>query len=291
MDINTKDMSRRSVLQWLAAGVAGSALLPKLARASVSGTETDARRRIEHIGLQLYTVRNAMAKDLEGTIAAVAATGITELEFAGYYNKRAGYWRALMKKHGLTSPSTHSGLPATDALWAPQFEMAKAMGHEWVIVPFVGNDMRGADGFKKLADRLNSGAALAKKAGLRFGYHNHDFEFAPLPSGGTGYDYLLANTDASTVDFELDLYWAVKAGQDPLKLFDAHGKRIVCCHVKDAGPAPAREMMSVGAGTIDFKTILAKGRKMGLKHWYIEHDEPKDAMASITASAAAMKKL
>jgi sugar phosphate isomerase/epimerase len=232
-----------------------------------------------------------MGKDLEGTIAAVAAAGITELEFAGYYNKPAEWWRDKMKSLGLTSPSTHIGMPATDDLWAPQFEMAKSMGHQWVIVPSMPGGMRGVDGFKRFADRLNSGGALAKKAGLRIGFHNHNAEFAPLDGGMSGYDILLKNTDASLVDFELDIYWAVKAGQDPLKIISEQGKRIACCHVKDASPAPELAMMDVGAGTIDFKTILAKGRKAGLKHWYIEHDDPKDDVASITASAAALKKL
>lgn len=282
-----KTMTRRSVLQLLAAGVAGSALLPHLGNA-MSGERA---RRINHIGLQLYTVRNAMNKDLEGTIAAIAAAGITELEFAGYYNKPAQWWRDLMKKHDLTSPSTHIGLPKTDADWEPLFETSKAMGHEWVIVPSFGAEYRGEGGYKRLADRLNSSGELAKKHGLKMGYHNHDAEFAPQPGNTNGHEILLANTDPKLVDFELDIYWAVKGGQDPLKIIAAHPKRITSVHVKDAGPAPERAMMDVGAGTIDFKTILAAARKVGLKHWYIEHDMPKDAIASITASAAALKKI
>jgi sugar phosphate isomerase/epimerase len=287
MDSISTTLTRRTALKMMGAGIAGGALLPHLAQAA---SDSDARR-IEHVGLQLYTVRSAMGKDLEGTIAAVAAAGITELEFAGYFNKPAEWWRELMKKHGLTAPSTHIGLPKTDAEWEPQFAMSKAMGHEWVIVPSFGAEFRGEGGYKRLADRLNSSGALAKKAGLRMGYHNHNAEFAVAEGGKTGMDILLENTDPSLVDFELDLYWAVKAGADPMAFIKAHPKRIACCHVKDAGPAPDLAMMDVGAGTIDFKTILAAGRKVGLKHWFIEHDNPKDAIASITASAAALKKL
>ena len=285
----------RDTLRLLAAGVAGSALLPHLASAAAMMPDTDAAvseaRRINHIGLQLYTVRSAMAKDLEGTIAAIAAAGITELEFAGYYNKSAEWWRERMKAHGMTSPSTHIGLPKTDAEWEPQFAMAQAMGHEWVIVPSFGAEFRGEGGYKRLADRLNSSGELARKAGLRMGYHNHDAEFAPQASGPNGFEILLANTDPALVDFELDLYWAVKAGQDPMAIIAAHPKRIVCCHVKDATPAPELAMTEVGAGTINFKQIIAAGRKVGLKHWYIEHDNPKDGLVSIAASAAAMKSL
>ena len=280
-------VSRRTMVQLLMAGVAGGSLLPSLAAARPTG---DARR-IDRIGLQLYTVRSALARDLEGTIAAIALSGVTELEFAGYYNKPAAWWRDLMKSHGMTSPSTHIGLPKTDAEWEPHFAMANAMGHQCVIVPSFGAEFRGEGGYKRLADRLNSSGALAKTTGLRMGYHNHDAEFAPQSSGPNGFEILVANTDPQLVDFELDLYWAVKAGQNPMKIIAAHPGRIAYCHVKDAGPAPEMAMTEVGAGTIDFKSIIKAARKVGLKHWYIEHDAPKDALASVAASAAAMRKL
>jgi sugar phosphate isomerase/epimerase len=196
-----------------------------------------------------------------------------------------------MKQHGLTAPSAHIGLPKTDADWEPLFTMAKSLGHEWVVVPSFGAEYRGEGGYKKLADRLNSSGELAKKFGLKMGYHNHNAEFAPQPGDTNGFEILMANTDAKLVDFELDLYWAVKAGMEPLKIIAAHPKRITLCHVKDATPAPAIAMADVGAGTIDFKTIIAAGRKVGLKHWYIERDDAPDGVASATASAAAMKKL
>ena len=289
MDKNAKVLSRRAALQMMAAGVAGGALLPRLA-AAASSDYSDARR-IERIGLQLYTVRRAMQKDLEGTLAAIAAAGITEIEFAGYYSKPAEWWRAKMKELRMKSPSTHIGMPKTDAEWEPHFAMAKALDHDCVIVPSPSAEFRGDDGYKRLADRLNSSGEMAKKAGLRMGYHNHNAEFNPQATGSNGFEVLMANTDPKLVDFELDIYWAVKAGQDPLAIIAKHPKRIVYCHVKDAGPAPDLAMLEVGAGTIDFKKIIAAGRKVGLKHWYIEHDNPKDDVASITASAAAMKKL
>ncbi len=279
-------LSRRKVLQLLAAGVAGSAILPLLARAESSGFA--ARRRIGRIGLQLYTVRSALAKDLEGTIAAVAAAGITELEFAGYYNKSPVWWRELLKQHGLTAPSTHEALPATDSGWPAILDRANSMGHDIVIVPFVGNSYRGSrDNWLKLSERLDIGALKAKAAGLQFAYHNHDFEFAPV-DGTTGYEILTSQTDKALMKLELDMYWAVKAGHDPLAIMTQHSGRVICCHVKDASAAPERTMLDVGAGTIDFKTLLAKGRTLGLKHWFIEHDQPTNPLASVKASAAAM---
>jgi sugar phosphate isomerase/epimerase len=286
-------LSRRDALRLLAAGVAGGTLLPRLAGAADAGSTppVDRVRRIERIGLQLYTVRRALAKDLEGTLAAIAAAGVRELEFAGYYNKTPAWWRAAMGKHDLTAPATHIGMPRTDAEWAPQFATARAMEHNWVIVPWLAPEMRTtADDWKRTADRLNRGAEMAERAGLNFGYHNHDFEFAPV-DGTTGYEILLSRTDPKLVDFELDIYWAVKAGQDPLAMLTRWPGRYTCCHVKDAGPAPERPMLDVGAGTIDFRAIIEQGRPAGLRHWFIEHDNPSDPIASVRASALAMMNL
>jgi len=279
--------SRRDVLRLLAAGVAGSTLLPHLAQAAAHAE----RPRIERLGLQLYTVRAALAKDIEGTVAAIARAGITELEFFNPFGKDVAWWNALLRKHDLTAPSSHEALPKTDNDWGPIFDRANGMGHRLVIVPYVGDEYRGTRAnWQRLADRLNVGAQKAKAAGLLFGYHNHDFEFAPV-EGTTGYDILTTQTDKELVKLELDLYWTVKAGQDPLAIMKRWPNRIVAVHVKDAGPAPERKMTEVGAGTIDFKTILATGRTQGLRHWFIEHDNPVDPIASITASAAALKKI
>jgi sugar phosphate isomerase/epimerase len=283
--------TRRNVLQLLAAGVAGGTLLPSILSASGSRRllADDTARRINRIGLQLYTVRTALAKDIEGTIAAIAAAGITELEFADYFRKDPAWWSALLKTHGLTAPSAHMALPATDAEWGPMFDTANAMGHKLVIMPFLRPDQRKtSDDWKQVAARLNIAATKAKAAGLEFGYHNHDFEFAPI-DGTTGYEIITSQTDKSLVKLEMDLYWTIKAGQDPLALMGKMPGRVVAVHVKDMGPPPERAWADVGSGSIDFKTILTKARTMGVKYWFIEHDMPKDPLASIKASAAAMK--
>jgi sugar phosphate isomerase/epimerase len=277
---------REALVRLMGAVVAGgtaSSLVPGLLGAATPGPG-----RLERIGLQLYTVRRALATNLEGTIAAVAAAGVRELEFAGYYDKSAAWWRERMGHHGLSAPSTHIGLPATDDAWGPLLDQAAAMGHRWVIVPFVGNEFRGSlASWQRLAGRLNVLGAKARALGMRAGYHNHDFEFAPV-DGTTGFDIIAGETDPSLVDLELDLFWTVKGGHDPLALFAKYPRRITCCHVKDAGPPPQREMRDVGAGTLDFRTILAAGRSAGLQHWFIEHDNPADPIASVRASATAM---
>lgn len=283
----TGALSRREVLRLLAAGVAGSTLLPHIAAA----VPEPAPRRIRNIGLQLYTVRSALGKDLEGTLDAIAKVGITELEFAGTYNKDAAWWAAALKKRGLKAPGTHEGLPATDDGWDPIFQRATQMGHELVIVPSVNTQYRGSRAnVQRLCERLNIAAEKAQSYGLMFGYHNHDQEFAPM-EGTTMWEVLTSQTDASLVKLELDCYWATKAGRKPLELIEQWPGRIVAVHVKDATAGPEYKMTEVGAGTIDYKAILAKGRANGLQWWFIEHDNPTDAVASITASAAAMKKL
>jgi len=288
-DVRPVGWTRRNVLRLLAAGVGGGALLPSLAHAMDMGRPATAR--LDRIGLQLYTVRSALAKDIEGTIAAIAKVGITELEFFNPFGKDGAWWRELLTRHGLTAPAAHEGLPRTDDGWGPVFERAQAIGHKLVIVPSSSMEYRGSRAnWQRLAARLNAAGEKAKAAGLEFGYHNHDYEFAPV-EGTTGYDIITSETDASLVKLELDLYWAVKAGQDPMALMKKWPGRVVAVHVKDAGPAPERVMLDVGKGTIDFKSLIATGRTQGLRHWFIEHDNPADPIASITASAAALKAL
>src|SRR5690606_15105937 len=117
---------------------------------------------------------------------------------------------------------------------------------------------------------------------LRFGFHIHATEFAPLPEGGTGYDILLAETDPALVDMELDLFWAVRGGHDPVDLFQQHPGRFALCHVKDmADMGGASEMVDVGAGEIDFARIFRLAEVAGLQHYFVEHDDPDDALSSV----------
>ena len=289
MSRDPRMLSRRETLRLLSGGIGGSLLLPHLVHGATAPSITGAPR-IERIGVQLYTVRAALAKDVEGTVAAIAKAGITELEFFNMFGKPVAFWTSLMARHGLTAPASHEGLPATDDGWAPIFDRAHGMGHRWVIVPWVGDDYRGSRAaWQRLAARLTTGAERAKAAGLGFGYHNHDFEFTPV-DGTTGFEILTTETDPGLMKLELDLYWAVKAGQDPMAILRRWPGRVISCHVKDAGPAPEREMREVGQGTIDFRSLLSAGKASGLAHWFIEHDNPVDPVASVTASAAAMRR-
>ena len=256
--------------------------------AATSGAAASTRHPV---GLQLYTVREAMRRDLAGTLQAVAAIGYREVEFAGYFDHPAADVRALLDRHGLRAPAAHVPWERTGDDWPAALAEAKAVGHEWVVVPWLPEDARRTlDDWRRTAERLNRAAATARDAGLRLGYHNHDFEFATT-GGQLPYDVLLAETDPALVSFELDLYWIVRAGQDPLAYLSRHANRFRLVHVKDSAGPPDHRMTEVGAGVIDFARILPAAERAGVTHFFVEHDQPADPMASVRASYAALARL
>ena len=242
------------------------------------------------IGIQLYTVRKLMARDFDGTLAALAGIGYREVEFAGYFGHSPAQVRRALRRHGLAAPSTHIALPADDAAWQRTLDDAKTIGHRWVTVAWIDEPMRRTpDDWVRVAERFNALGAKARNAGLRFAYHNHAFEFIRV-GDTTLFDTLLTRTDPALVDLEMDVYWVVKGGADPLAILHEHPGRFPLLHLKDATAAPERLMVDVGAGTIDFPAILAADRDT-LKHAFVEHDEPADALASARASYSYLSKL
>jgi sugar phosphate isomerase/epimerase len=245
--------------------------------------------RIDPIGLQLYTVRQAMEADVDSTLARVAAIGYREVEFAGYFGRTPQQVSDSLRHSGLTAPSAHVPLDATGAGWEGVLEHAHRIGHRYLVVASV-DGLTTIDDYRRIAERFNRAGETASKAGIRFGYHNHDFEFTPV-EGKLPYDVLLESTDSKHVCFEMDLYWIVKGGQDPLKYFARWPGRIELVHVKDAAGPPGRQMMDVGAGTIDWRGIFARGKQAGIKHCFVEHDAARDPFASIAASFAYLEDL
>jgi sugar phosphate isomerase/epimerase len=231
-------------------------------------------RRLKTVGLQLYTVRGELAADFEGTLARVAALGFREVEFAGYHKRAPAEVRAALKRHHLRAPSAHVSTAELRGPFEQSIEAAKLVGHDYLVLGYVpAEERRSLDDYKKLADLLNRAGRLARQAGLRFAYHNHDFEFETL-EGQTPYDLLLALTDAREVELELDLYWISKAGRRPLEYFAKHPGRFPLLHVKDMDATPRRFFAEVGRGVIDFKSIFAQSRKAGVRHYFVENDEP-----------------
>ena len=272
--------TRRTFLATLGVAALGIANRDALA----DGVLLAPKRKLKKVGLQLYTVRDLMKADLPGTLRKVAQIGYKEVEFAGYFGRTPAQIKALLKHNGLTSPSSHIGLDILEKDSVRAFADAKSIGHSWVTVPYIPEERRKTvDDWNKIIDLLNQLGPQAKAAGLRLAYHNHDFEIRPV-NGVRPLDMMLDKTDPSLVDFEMDLYWVVFGGGDPLDFFNRHPHRFAMVHVKDSAGPPDNKMVDVGKGTIDFPKIFAQSDKAGIKHNFVEHDQPADPIATIRNS-------
>jgi sugar phosphate isomerase/epimerase len=302
-------MNRRAFLgtsaaTFLAQGLQVQTLKPGLA--SILTSAVPVEHKIKAVGVQLYTVRDAMKSDFEGSIAKVAQIGYKEVEFAGYFDHSPKDISALLKKNGLTAPSCHVPYDTVEKKWPEQIEASHTIGHKFIVCPWIEPKQRQEpDGYKRAADLFQKAGEASKKAGIQFAYHNHTFEFQPSEAlgGKLPYDILLA-TDPNYVKMELDLCWISVAGKDPIEYFNKYPGRFPLVHVKDMkvlpkgaeGPtaSPDKEMPNmtdVGSGVIDWKHIFSHDQKAGIQHYFVEHDFPVDAFASITKSYAYLSTL
>lgn len=291
-------MNRRTFLGTAAAGGAATLFANKLSWAAPE-------RRIQRIGVQLYTVRDQMKEDFAGTLAKVAQIGYKEVEFAGYFDHSPKEVRALLQKNGLTSPACHIQWDVlTDEKFPAEIESAKIIGQPYIVNPWVPEELRKTqDDWKRIAEKYNHIGEMSKKAGIQFAYHNHWFEFLPL-EGKRPYDTLLASTDPNLVKMEMDLCWITVAGGDPVEYFNRYPGRFPLVHVKDMKKLPKvseaggqdfgdslKDMTAVGSGIIDWRRIFAYSDKAGIKHYIVEHDKPEDPFQSIKESYAYLSKL
>lgn len=248
-------------------------------------------------GLQMYTLRKVTGpKNIAAVIARIAAIGYKELEIFGY-SGRDKFWgmepkafKALLKEHKLAATSAHISfehfLTGKDENELRMIcEAASIAGNKFIVAGWLPEQYRNTkDDYKRIAAKLNKAAAIAGQYNLRMSYHNHDFEFALLDDTTTGYDIILQEADAKLVPLELDIYWAIKAGVDPVKLFEQYPGRFPLWHVKDMD-AVTGSFTEVGAGSIDFKRIFEQAATAGLEHFFIEQDETtKDVFESIKQS-------
>ncbi|WP_081853370.1 sugar phosphate isomerase/epimerase family protein [Erythrobacter longus] len=239
----------------------------------------------EMLGAQLYTVRTLFEADARGTLEALAKIGIKDCETAGLFEHSAADIRAIMDDNGLISRSGHVRLEALrdDAAFGANLDEAATLGQDRLYLGWIPEEERTTDKYRALAELLNRRGAEAKSAGIMIGYHNHEFEF--IEQGDTtGYDILLRQTDPELVTMELDFFWVADAGKDPLEILESAPGRFTSCHIKDRDQAG--EMVSVGDGTIDFKTLLPLAQAAGVERFYIEHDNPEDPLASVGRSYA-----
>lgn len=268
-------MERREFLQTTGAMALASLISP--------ACRTSHAARIEKIGIQLYTVRDQMKADFEGTLARIAQIGYKEVEFAGYFDRAPDDVRAILDRNGLSAPATHIMLMDIEG-WKKSIDTAKAVGHQYIVVPWIMEDKRKTlDDWKKVAAVFNQAAQMTKDAGMQFAYHNHDFEFQKVENQ-IPFDTLLQNTDPKLVQLEIDLYWITKGGQDPLSYFSRWPGRVPMVHVKDSAGAPDHKQTDVGQGSIDWKRIFAKRDQAGIKHFFVEHDQPPQPFEDITVS-------
>lgn len=268
--------TRRSFLSTMGAALVGAAC-------SRTGS-TVPSSRLDRIGVQLYTVRDALARDFDGTLAHIAELGYRELEFAGYHGKSPADVRATITRLGMTAPASHVSLAEFRKDAERAIANATQVGHRYLVVPWLdASERKTLDDYRRLADELNTLGERVRNASMILGYHNHDFELEPI-EGRVPLDVMLERADPSLVVLELDLYWATKAGADPLTYFSRYPGRVHLVHVKDSAGAPDHRMVNVGQGTIDFARLLSRREQAGIRHAFVEHDNPANALETLRVS-------
>lgn len=290
--------TRRSFLQKTSLAAAAAFLSPSLIASALAQSP-----KISKIGIGLFTLREQLTADVKATIEKVAEIGYNQVEtYYGYPGKYEvkGFWgleakdfNSLLKNNNLTSPSGHYNTTeflssGSDKILKTYMEVANRVGQKYFVIPALPTNIRtngSLDDYKRMADRFNTAGELCKNAGLKLAYHNHNFEFKDQGNGVTGYDILLKETDAKLVSFEIDIFWAVNAGLNPVDIFKTNPGRYKMFHVKDMDKQDKTVFTEVGSGRIDFKSIFAESKLAGLDYIFTEQDLiTKDPYQSISES-------
>jgi sugar phosphate isomerase/epimerase len=266
---------RRAFLKNSALALAGTAILPS--------TIQNLAQPVRHLGLQLYSVRDNISKDPVGTLEAIAKMGYREVEGYGYkdgnmFGMPFAEYLKVLRNNGLSMPSSHCNFSLTDYDEGKKslsdrakraIDDAVAMGQKYVIFPWLTEAERKE--VVKIVQLTKAGAEYAQKAGIRFGYHNHDFEYIQRgPDGRLLIEWLLQEIDPKILAMEMDLYWVCYAKYNPLDWFRLYPGRWELCHVKDMAATEKHETIEVGDGTIDFSSIFRQSQLAGLKHYVVE---------------------
>lgn len=231
----------------------------------------------KNIGLQLYSIRDSITKDVPAAVAKVGKMGYKFVEPAGYgdgkfYGMEPAAFKSLCESNGLSIISSHTGQALPDsanyektmAWWDVCIDAHVATGAKFIVQPFMGAEAyRSLDTLKMYCDYFNKVGEKCKAKGIQFGYHNHSGEFSTQLNGQTVYDFMLANTDPSNVIYEMDLYWTVKGGANPVDYFSKYPGRFVLWHIKDEAEIGASGMM-------DFANIWANAAKSGMQYGIVE---------------------
>ena len=255
-------------------------------------------------GIQLYTLRELIVKDPTSVINKVALAGFKEVEMYGlsaekrFFGLSVKDFASLLKQNNLKSPSGHY-MPekflfengSVDEV-KKLCDVGQMMGHQYIVIPWMAEERRKTiDQYKRLAERINKAGEICKTANLQLAYHNHDFEFFNI-KGQKGYDILLKETDANLVKMEMDIYWVISAGYNPVDLFKANPGRFPMLHVKDMDKINKKMNTEIGNGSIDFKKIFKLAKLAGVKHYYVEQENnyKPDIVSSINTSSDYFRK-
>ena len=285
-------MKRNEFLK-LSGGLALAGLTSKSGFASFAGESA----KLKNFGIQLWSVRDDLAKDPKGVLKQLASYGYKQIEsFEGgkgiFWGMSNTEFKAEMDKLGMKIISSHCDINKDFEKKAAD---AAAIGMKYLMCPYKG-PQKELDAFKKFAEEFNQKGEICKKNGIRFAYHNHDYSFANM-NGEMGQDVLMKNTDPGLVDFELDMYWVVAAGQDIETWLKKYPKRFRLCHVKDrkkgAPLTDKDESVVVGTGSINYPKILKAAKKYGMEYYIVEQEkwEGTTPMQAAQADAAYMKTL
>jgi len=281
-------MKRSEFIQRSALAAVGLLALPSIA--------TAANRKV---GVQLYTIRDMIGKDKDtkGVLKQVADLGYKEIETFGYndgmlFGIKAKEFGDYVKSLGMQVTSGHYQLGKNERTaamkgtilndWERAVADAKSMGQEFMAIAYLNADERKTlDDYKFVCEKMNAAAEVCKKYGVKLQYHNHDFELEKL-DGQIPYDLMLTQLDSRLISMELDLFWMIYAGYQPVDYFKKYPGRFEQWHVKDMDKADKKKNANVGTGSIDFKPIFAQAKLAGMKHFYVEHDNvPVSSMESI----------
>jgi sugar phosphate isomerase/epimerase len=287
--------SRRDFLRVTATGALGAIVISKSdwkTLGSHTSPSADVDPKTFGIGLQLYTIREAMGKDVPGSLKKVSDTGYKYLEVASYGNgKFYGYLPGDLKKMandlGMEIISSHAGVNPAGITADEARKMAEdhaKLGVKYCLQPYVDDkDRKSIAGYQKMVAEWNKVGKIMKENGVQFGYHNHNFEFGTVEGKIPYFDIFLPEMDKDFMTMELDLFWTTKAGINPVELFKKYPGRFQLFHMKDmyTKEAPffktaSDDFAPVGAGVINFKEILAAKNIAGMKYMFVEQDSTKD---------------
>jgi sugar phosphate isomerase/epimerase len=262
--------------------------------ASLALASPTARAASDHLGLELWSLRNQLKVDVPAGLAIAASDGFTVVETAGTYGLAAGDFAAQLHAHGLRPVSAHLGFAELEGNLEGSIAQARALGVDYVVVAWIPHHPAhfGVADARAAAAKFNAWGAALKAHGIKFGYHTHGYEFVPEAGGETPFDVLMSSTQPDLVCLEMDVFWVAHAGVDPVALFQRYPGRWQMLHLKDlrkgakrdaTGAAPATDDVPVGQGEVDWPAVLAAARLAGVKYYFIE-DESVSPLQNVPVS-------